>query len=151
MTVAVLAGETNRVAKIELNDQYDKTHTIAYPQTKMSVLTIADRPGSAQLDAWVKPIREKFGESVEIYGLADVAGVPRPIRPFVVGYFKDKIEYPVLLDWDGKTVARFGYARKQALLLVIDQKGEIRHRVSGAADATKLAALFGALRTGGED
>jgi hypothetical protein len=151
MLAAAAFGETNVAAKIELKDQYEKAHTISFPCEKVSVLTIADRTGSRQLEAWVKPIREKFGERVEIFGLADVTGVPRPIRSMVVQYFKDKLEYPVMLDWDGTTVARFGYERKQALLLVIDQTGAIRHRVTGAADATKLAALFAVLRDEGGD
>jgi hypothetical protein len=152
LVLAVTAlGETNVAARIELKDQYDKTHVVAFPRETVSVLTIADRSGSAQLEGWVKPIREKFGQRVEIFGLADVAGVPRPIRPMVVTHFKDKVAYPVMLDWDGKTVARYGYARKEALLLVINRKGEIRHRVTGAADAAKLEAVFTSLRTGGND
>jgi hypothetical protein len=150
LMVTTVFGETNVAAKIELKDQYDKSHVVSFPREQCSVLTIADRPGSAQLEAWVKPIREKCGERVEILGLADVTGVPRMIRPMVVNYFKDKIEYPVMLDWDGTTVARFGYVRKAALVLVIGPDGEIRHRVTGAADATKLAAVFLTLREGAE-
>jgi len=68
----------------------------------------------------------------------------------VISYFKDKVEYPVMLDWDGKTVAQYGYAKNAALVLVIDRNGEIRHRAQGAADATKIAAVLTALRTDGE-
>jgi hypothetical protein len=146
LMVAPVFGETNLAASIELKDQYEKSHVISFPRGKLSVLTIADRKGSAQLEAWVQPIREKFGEQIEIHGLADVAGVPGPIRPMVREYFREKVEYPVMLDWDGAVAARYGYVRKAALVLVIDRNGEIRHRVTGAADAAKLARVYEALR-----
>jgi hypothetical protein len=146
LMVAPVFGETSLAASIELKDQYEKSHVISFPRGKLSVLTIADRKGSAQLEAWVQPIREKFGEQIEIHGLADVAGVPGPIRPMVREYFREKVEYPVMLDWDGAVAARYGYVRKAALVLVIDRNGEIRHRVTGAADAAKLARVYEALR-----
>jgi len=142
----MLADETKVAANIELKDQYDKPHVVTFPREKVSVLTIADRRGSEQLEAWIRPIREKCGEEIEIHGLADVAGVPRPIRPMVVNHFKDKIQYPVMLDWDGKTVAQYGYSKNAAMVLVIDRNGTIRHRVQGAADAAKIAAVLVALR-----
>lgn len=144
-------GETNVAPKIELKDQYDKTQVVEFPRAKVSVLTIADRLGSCQLAAWVKPIRDQFGERVEIFGLADVTGVPGLIRPMVSGYFKDKIQYPVMLDWDGKVVASYGYVRKEALLLVIDRNGRIRLRETGAANDAKLAAVIALLQAEEKD
>jgi len=132
-------------AKIELKDQFNKPHLIAFPHEKPCVLAVADEQGAKQLNSWVEPIHKKFGEQIEIHGLADVTGVPRLIQPLIARQFRKQYPQPVLLDWDGKSVAQFGYAGNEALVLVIDRTGEIRHRVTGMADAKKLEEAFTAI------
>jgi hypothetical protein len=144
LTVAAMAG-TNIVATFELTDQFGRAHSLSFPREKVCVLLIGDREGSRQLDGWTKAIAEKFGDSVDIYGLADLREVPRPIRPLIRDAFKKKHEQPVLLDWDGAVASRCGYARKEALVLVVGWHGEVLHRATGKADTSKLDQLFVAI------
>lgn len=138
-------GESNVAAKIVLEDQFGQTHSISFPQEKPCVLMIADRDGERQLDGWTGPIAEKCGERVDIYGLAALTHAPRAIRALIRDSFRKNQARPVLLDWDGKVAADYAYAGKQALVLVINRQGVIRHRATGAADDAKLKAILHSL------
>jgi len=146
LTVIAHASQTNVVPAFALQDQFGQTHSISFPREKACVLMIGDREGSQQLGGWSKPVFEKLGQRVDIFGLADLRQVPQPIRPLVRDSFKEKHSRPILLDWDGAVVKRYVYEPKQALVLVVDSTGTIRHRATGVADEPKLAAVFASLR-----
>jgi len=145
LLAATAWGESNVVAKIELEDQFGRTHSISFPREKPCVLMIADRDAERQLDGWTGPIAKKSGERVDIYGLADLTRTPHAFRAFIRDSFRKNYTRPVLLDWDGKVAANCAYPGKQALVLVINRKGVIRHRATGAADDAKLKAILHSL------
>ncbi|MGD0061095.1 MAG: hypothetical protein ABSD58_16915 [Verrucomicrobiia bacterium] len=145
LSAATAWGESNVAAKIGLEDQFGRTNSISFPRENPCVLMIADRDGERQLDGWTGQIAEKSGERVDIYGLAALTHAPRAIRALIRDSFRKNQARTVLLDWDGKVAADYAYAGKQALVLVIDRKGLIRHRATGAADAAKLEAILHSL------
>ena len=129
------------VAKFELDDQYGNRHRVEFPRERVSVLTIADRKGSAQLPAWVEPVRKRFDEQVEILGVAIVKGVPGPFKGMVIDHFKEKVKYPVMLDWTGDVAREFQPSRNVANVYVIDCAGKLLHKTEAVASAGKLTNL----------
>jgi hypothetical protein len=136
---------TNAPSLIELHDQFDAPQTLSFPATKITLLTIADRKGSEQIDGWLEPLKQRFGKRIDIRGLADVSTVPRPLRSLVRTKFKNVHTYPVMMDWSGETVRTFTYVPQKANLLVLDRRGQILKRISGDANAKAVHELCAAI------
>lgn len=92
---------------IQLEDQFGKVRKIEFPTTKLTILTLADREGSKELEPWIRQLKEQLGDRVAFEGVADLSSVLRPLRGFVLRRFKGSYDYPIVLDWDGKTSASF--------------------------------------------
>jgi hypothetical protein len=107
----------------------------------VTLLVLADRKGSRQIDGWVRPLQAAFGDRIEIAGLADVRRVPALMRGLVRSSFKKGLDYPVMLDWDGDAVTRFDFRPNQANLFVIDPEGIIQLHVSGKSTAKRVKEL----------
>ena len=143
---SAMAGEkirvapTNAPARIELRDQFDAVRTLVFPATNLTFLTIADKTGSEQIAAWVAPIKERFGNSVAIEGIADVSAVPRPLRGLVRRKFQKAQSYPVMLDWAGQTVRAFATVPDRANVFILDAKGNILKRWAGEASERDIEA-----------
>src|SRR4051794_2114674 len=84
---------------IELNDQYDAPHRLTFPTTNITVLTIADRKGSEQVDGWIAALKARYAGRINLRGIADVGGAPAFIRARIRKKFQEAREYPVMLDW----------------------------------------------------
>jgi hypothetical protein len=93
---------------------------------------IAGRHGTGEIAKWVKPVRTTFGDAVEIFGLADVHGIPGIFRPAVRGMVKKGAEWPVLMDWTGETVGAIFSPGADIEVLVVNKAGQVLVRVSGA-------------------
>jgi hypothetical protein len=151
ITMQVAAGDrlpvtpTNAPARITLRDQFDVPHTLAFPATNLTFLTIADKTGSQQIAAWVTPISQHFGARIAIAGIADVSAVPRPLRGLVRKSFQKDLAHPVLLDWSGDTVKAFAALPHQANLYVLDPEGRIVKHLSGAATAEAVQGVCEAM------
>jgi len=137
---------TNRCAEFVLKDQFDKSHTIKFPATKPILLTVADRKGSDGIEAWAHPVAVEFGERIEIAGVGDVSAVPRLLRSFIRGKFKQAIAFPTMLDWEGKVSAGFKYVKDQPNIYLVARDGRILKVFSGEADAKRLAELSAAIK-----
>lgn len=142
---------TNAPALIELRDQYDAPQKLSFPATNLTVLTIADKKGSAQIAGWVAPLKQRFGRQLGIRGLADVSTVPRPLRGMVRAKFQKLQAYPVMLDWSGAAVKRFTYVPGQASVLLLDGRGRILKRWSGEASPKAVQDLCAAIDRALED
>lgn len=132
---------TNQCAEFSLSDQFDQQHTFKFPQLKPIVLAVADKQGSAEIESWTHPLAERFGNRIDLPGLADVSAVPRPLRGYVQGKFKQAIKHPVMLDWEGKVASGFHYTKGQANVYLIAPDGRVLHHLTGRADAAKLRDL----------
>jgi hypothetical protein len=148
--LSLLAGEsrplpTDAPARIELRDQFEAAHKLTFPTTNVTLLTIADRNGAAQVDAWIAALKPRYGGRVAIHGLADVGGVPGFVQGRVRKGFQETRKHPVMLDWSGRVCAQLGYQRDVANILVLDRNGVIQARFTGAATSAAVALVSAAL------
>jgi hypothetical protein len=132
---------TNAPESIELPDQFEKPQKLSFPNTNLTVLTIADRKGSEQIAGWVEPVAKRFGTRVAVRGIADVSAVPRLLRGTVRSAFRKEQSYPVMLDWSGKEVAKFAPKENVTTVLLIDGQGKILRRYEGLAKKAEVEEL----------
>lgn len=124
---------TKAPALMELQDQFGKPQKLAFPNPKVTLLAIADKKGSAEVNAWIIALKPRYAGRIDIRGLADMGGVPGFLQGHVSRKFQASRKYPVMMDWSGRVCDRFGYRQDVANILVIDADGTIRERVCGAA------------------
>jgi len=137
--------ETSRHAKAAefiLEDQYNQTHHYRFPQASLSILLFADYTGSAQLEDWIQPIYARYQDTIGIYGVAELSIVPGFLQGLVRSLFRERLQYPVMLDWQGTVSRRYAYQSGQANLFVIDTQGYIVLKIIGAVDTGKLQHVF---------
>ncbi len=125
-----------RAPEFELEDQFGH------------VLTIADREGAEQLEGWIRALVQRYGDSIEIWGLARVVGVPRTLRPLLRAMFRSRVPHPVMLDWDGRIVETLGFQPRLANVLIIETDGRIVARFTGPAHPDALQTCFQVLEAG---
>jgi hypothetical protein len=128
----------SRGAEFTLDDQYGKNYVIQFPLEKPLVLVFADKQGSGQIEGWVRPLYERYLDKVDIWGVAKLDTVPEAVRGMVVGLFKMRVKYSVMLDWEGTVSNAYGYPGEDALLVVLGPTGAILRRSLGRADEPGL-------------
>jgi len=142
VALGVQAGTlTNAPASIELPDQFEQPQKLSFPNTNLTVLTIADRKGSEQIAGWVEPVAKRFGTRVDVRGIADVSAVPRLLRGTVRSAFRKEQTHPVMMDWSGAVVKKFAPAEDAATVLLIDGQGKILRRYVGLAKPAEVQEL----------
>jgi hypothetical protein len=125
-----------------LQDQYGKLHRVAFPKARVSVFALADRAGSAQLEGWVSPLYQRYRDTVEIHGIAKLAGVPLPMRGMLRAIFRRNLDYPVMMDWTGAVSTHYNYQARMANVLVLNAAGRIEYRFNGPASPEELKLCF---------
>jgi hypothetical protein len=130
--------ESRQAPAFTLNDQHQAAHHYQFPRSKISVLIFADYAGSPQLENWIRPLFERYQESIAIDGVAELSKVPKLIRGMVRTAFRDRLERPVMLDWSGAVSTDYHYQKGQANLFVIDHSGRILLKIVGAISAVNL-------------
>ena len=137
------AGEASKSAgEFVLENQYQQSHTYRFPREKVSFLVLADYHGSSQLEAWIHPVYQRYEKRIEIDGVAVVDIVPAALRGMVRGFFKKRLTYPVMLDWQGTVSQYYGYQPKVANLFLIDRQGMIRFKTVGPYNEIELQQVF---------
>ena len=126
----------------DLADQFEKLHKFDFPRSNVTVLVVADRSGSKQLEGWIRPIYKRYEKRIDIWGIADLGTVPGRLQKFVRSSFKKRSDYPILLDWTGKASASFGYLPKKANCYLVDRDGKILLHFVGEADTRSHRELF---------
>lgn len=142
VALGVQAGTlTNAPASIELPDQFEQPQKLSFPNTNLTVLTIADRKGSEQIAGWVEPVAKRFGTRVDVRGIADVSAVPRLLRGTVRSAFRKEQTHPVMMDWSGAVVKKFAPTEDATTVLLIDGQGKILRRYVGVAKPAEVQEL----------
>ncbi|MEP6603196.1 MAG: hypothetical protein ABJB69_04530 [Spartobacteria bacterium] len=136
-----MAFSMNRVPNFELNDQHETLRSYRFPKTKVTVMTVADYKGAGQLEPWLAHVYQRFGRKIDIDGVADVSGIPRPFQGALRIAFRNQLAYSVMLDWDGAVTRGFHYEKGVANIYVIDSQGMIIGRFGGAATENSLQQL----------
>jgi len=58
-----------------LEDQSGDRHEYTFPMSKVSVLLVADKEGSKQVEGWVAPLHERYRKRIDIDGIAFYARI----------------------------------------------------------------------------
>lgn len=132
----------NKAKEFSLKDQFGKVHDYKFPREKISILAFADKDGSEQLEAWIRPLYEKYGDKIDIHGVAELSAVPSIARGIVRVMIKKKSKHSVMLDWKGEVSKNYSYEKDKANIVLIDAKGNIVAREVGATDAKKLDEFY---------
>ncbi len=126
----------------ELQDQYGVARNCIFPSDKIRIITFADQKGTASIEGWVRPIYKRYGNQIDITGVAVLSAVPAIARTLVSAFIRASVQYPVLLDWEGQVSAQFGYENRTFRLVVVDGEGGIRYSLTGPVNSNELQRLF---------
>jgi len=140
-----VAAPPVQLADFTLKDQHGATRAYHFPKARVTVMTLADWRGSEQLEPWIQRVFDRYGQRLDIDGVADLSMVPKPLQAMVQRAFKGKLTYSVMLDWTGPVVRQFPRKPAVANLYVIDRRGRIVAQHSGPVNDSAAAALFGVI------
>lgn len=148
--IAAVKNEYNpaadrKAANFTLEDQFGNKTSVQFPASKVVVLVFGDREGSEQVEGWVRPLYNKFGNRIFIFGIAELSAVPWVARPIVRGIIKSKSENSIMLDWSGKIARSYGCEKKKANVFVINRDGVVKVEKRGAATPGELRNLYAAI------
>ncbi len=129
----------SKAPSIELRDQFDAPQKLSFPASQITILTIADRKGSDQVDGWIAALKPRYAGRLEFRGIAQVSAVPGFLQSHVRKKFQETRKYPVMMDWTGEACKQLGAAAGVANLLVIDRTGQILGRYQGKAGSNLVA------------
>lgn len=132
------AAVANRAPEFSLTDQYGNAQVYRFPTPKVNIFIFGDRKGSKQIEAWVRPLYDRYQERINIKGIAALSAVPSFARGMVTKIFKSQVKYPVLLDWTGSVTKSYGYEEGKANVVVVSPSGEILLRMNGPASQTGI-------------
>lgn len=138
----VLSAPPKKLGAIELNDQYDAPQKLTFPTTNITVLTIADKKGSEQMDSWITALKAHYAGRIDLRGLADVRGVPQFLRGGIRKKFQAARRYPVMMDWSGDVCTRLGFQPGVANILIIGTDGTVCGSFAGVAVEPNLGEAF---------
>ena len=136
------AAPVLQVRDFTLKDQYKTEHQQKFPRESVGIFALADRKGSDQLEDWITPLYERYEEHVDIFGVANMKGLPKVLRPMLRGVFKKSIEYPVMMDWTGSVCEALNYQSGVTDIFVVDRNGAVIHRISGEATEEKMQVCY---------
>ena len=68
--------------------------------------------------------------------------IPKTFHALFRREFRKRLNYSVMLDWDGSIVKQFGYRKGVANVYVIDCNGVVTMRISGPATEEMIRKLF---------
>ena len=131
-----------QATEFALKDQHDKTRVYRFPQETISVVFFADYTGSGQLEDWIRPLYDRYQQSIGIYGVADLSAVPGFMRGLVARAFRTQLQYPVMFDWHGTVSRSYEAQSGQANLYLIDTQGRVVLQLVGAVSPESCNASW---------
>jgi hypothetical protein len=139
---AVLAAEPARCPEIRLEDQHGVRHEVRFPRERPVYIVASTRSGTGKVGGWVKPVVEKYGDKVEIFGLADVRGIPQMFRGAVRLLIRDGTPWPVLMDWEAQAIPGLCTPGANIEVMVVEPDGRVRFRHAGESSPEGLERVF---------
>lgn len=118
-----------------------ETQQFSFPRTKVLILAIADQKGSEDMENWIKPLYDRYNDSVEIQGVAELSAVPKFARGIARGIISGIVKQPIMLDWTGNVSGQFGAKAGVTNVYAINAQGQIIASGSGIASLDKLKAI----------
>ncbi len=144
-TAAIALAADRQIPGFELTDQQGHAHQYRFPKEQLSLLAVADRNGSVQVESWTKPVRARYGAKVDVDGVANMSAVPGFLRGMAASQFKEQQPNPVMLDWTGEVSRQLGCPKGRAAILLIDRDGRLLREWQGPATDSRLRELFEAI------
>jgi hypothetical protein len=143
-TIGAAAPESllGRAAPFELQDQYGKQHYYFFPRPKVTLLLFSDREGSEQIENWVRPLYKRYQDTIDIQGVAVLKGVPTFAQGLIRILIRNRIRYPVMLDWSGDLARIYELQPGVVNLVVLSREGGVTFRVNGASNQESLLQCF---------
>jgi predicted transcriptional regulator len=130
-----------KAREFTLQDQYEKTVSLRQYEGHVVAVIASDKEGRAQNGAWTKAIRDRYADRVVVQGVADVSSVPFFLKGKIRSDFRKQGD-SILLDWKGEVFKAYGLTKGASNVILIDRKGMIHYRSSGAASPEALLELF---------
>ncbi len=148
LSLAAFAEDTSEPQKVPpftLEDQHEKSHAFDFPRDKPLVFSIADPGGAKDAPIWTDTIKEKYGDRIEFWSIANLSFIPElgraPARVGIRAISKDT----VLCDWDGSVSASMKAEKGRANIVVVSDSGENLHVAFGKVEEKKLAKVYAAI------
>jgi peroxiredoxin len=138
LTAGAAAPLNGRAMDFELRDQFGKTLAYRFPKERVSVLTFGDRKGSSQIEGWVRPVYDRYGDRVDLHGVAVLTSIPSPFQGLARRQFRKQVKFPVLLDFKGDVSRGYGYEKDRANVFVIAPDGRVALPTGSAASSPRL-------------
>ncbi|MCX8156553.1 MAG: hypothetical protein N3J91_08925 [Verrucomicrobiae bacterium] len=139
---AAAAVPSRRLVPFTLADQYGTNHVIRLPLPRLTFITVADKSGAAEVNAWVNPLHLLYGRRLDILGVANVSAAPRWFQGEVRRHFRRNYKHPVLLDWEGKVTASLGASQAAITVILALPDGSVIYQHHGPATAPALERLL---------
>ena len=117
------------------------TQQFSFPRSKVLILAIADQKGSEDMENWVKPLYDRYTDSVDIHGVAELSAVPKLARGIARGIISGIVKQPIMLDWTGEVSRQFGAQSGVTNVYAINPQGQIIASGSGLASLDKLKVI----------
>jgi hypothetical protein len=136
-----VAAPVRKLSDFELTDQNATPRRYQFPKTKVTVMTVADHKGSAQLAPWIERLHQRYQKRIDIDGVADVSMIAKPFHSVFRAAFRKQLTYSVMLDWEGFVVKQFGYSPGVANIYVIDTRGNIVKQVTGSVSEEAMREI----------
>ena len=124
-----------------LEDQHREEHRYRFPRERVTVLFLADREGAEGLEDWVRPLYDRYELDVDLRGIAELSEAPRIFRGLIRLGFRQVLEYPVLMDWEGEVCEALNYPGEVPRVVVAAPDGEIALKVDGEAEPERIARV----------
>ena len=131
-----------QVPDFVLEDQHRDEHDYRFPRERVTVLLVADRKGSDGLEKWVRPLYERYELDIDLRGIAELSEAPRIFRGLIRLGFRQVLEYPVLMDWEGEVCEALNYPGEIPRVVVAAPDGEIALKVDGEAEPERIARVM---------
>lgn len=115
--------------------------SFSFPRSKILIIAIADQKGSEDMENWIQPLYDRYTDSVDIQGVAELSAVPKFARGIARGIISGIVKQPIMLDWTGTVSSQFGAQAGVTNVYAINAQGQIIAQGSGAANLDKLKAI----------
>ncbi len=141
-------ASTNLVCpNLALQDQFGTNHTVHFPTTQPTILLVADREGSAQIEPWVKAVKKNYDGRVSLIGVANVGGAPGLLQNMIRNKFRTKLPYSILLDWSGALPKTLHCTKDVVNVFVLDISGRVIAVEKGECLPDSVQKIFNATDT----
>jgi hypothetical protein len=134
-----------------LQDQYDEDFVLENSRNEALILLIGDHQAREELSQWAKEITNECSQKVKCIFIISFPDIPFFLKGWIKGKFKNddtnnkNRSDSVFLDWGGKVFRLYESTKKNANLILIDEKSFIHGIERGKVSLENKKRLFNAI------